>query len=169
MEYGVKMAGGAGALAVAVVVGLAASGHAAGLGAGGPVDVQSQQLEVRQTQGLATFSGNVKVTQGNLVLEADRVDVEYGSSGDGDIRQMKATGNVVLTRGGGTVAEKATGDVAVYTPAGGQIVMTGAVTLVRGASTLSGDKLTYGVESGNARVTSSKGPVRARFVPQKGQ
>lgn len=137
------------------------------LASGGPVDIEAAQLEVQHAQGKATFSGNVKVTQGNLTLTAPRLDVSYGASGSGDITQMQASGGVTLTRGGGTVAEKATGNTAIYTPQTQQIVFTGNVTLTRGPSTLSGDKLVYNVASGTARVTSSNGPVKARFIPQK--
>jgi lipopolysaccharide transport protein LptA len=62
--------------------------------------------------------------------------------------------------------ETATGTTAVYRPATQKLVLTGAVTLVRGPSQLSGDKLVYDIASGNAQVTNSGGPVKARFVPQ---
>lgn len=145
----------------------AAPTWAEGLAAGGPVDIESAQLEVQHAKGQATFSGNVKVTQGNLTLTAPKLDVAYGAGGSGDITEMQASGGVTLTRGGGAVAEKATGNTATYNPQTQQIVMTGDVTLTRGPSTLSGDKLVYDVASGTARVTSSNGPVKARFIPQK--
>lgn len=132
-----------------------------------PIDVTAQRLDVNQTNGTAVFSGSVVVTQGSLTLTAPKVSAEYAGSGKAgnSIRNVVASGGVTITRAGaGNVAEKAVGDNAVYSPQDGQLVLTGAVTLTRGPSELSGDKLVYNLQSGNAVVTNSKGPVKARFV-----
>lgn len=134
----------------------------------GPVDITSQRLDVQQAKGTATFSGNVVVTQGGFKLEAPKVTAETDSAKGGDIKSIVASGGVTITRPGqGGITEKATGTTASYTPGTQQLVLAGAVTLIRGPSQLSGDKLVYDIASGNARVTNSKGPVKARFVPQK--
>lgn len=134
---------------------------------GGPVDITSQRLDVQQAKGLATFSGNVVVIQGGFRLEAAKVVADFGGKGS-DIKSINATGGVTITRPGqGGVTEKATGTAASYTPGTQQLMLTGAVTLVRGPSQLSGDKLVYDIATGNARVTNSNGPVKARFVPEK--
>ena len=131
----------------------------------GPVDITAQQLDVQQKKGTAVFSGDVVVKQGEMTLTAPKVTATYGSKG-GDIEAIEATGGVTITRPGQNgVTEKAVGTTALYSPANGNMVMTGAVTLTRGPSQLSGDKLTYDLANGNARVTNSKGPVKARFVP----
>lgn len=133
-----------------------------------PVDITSQELDIAQASGLATFSGNVVVTQGSFTLAAPKVVADYSGAGStgSDIRSITASGGVTITRtGAGGVAEKATGSTAVYTPASQQIVLTGAVTLTRGPSMLEGDRLVYNMATGNARVTNGAGPVRARFVP----
>lgn len=139
--------------------------HAQTLGKSGPVDITSRQLDVLQAKGLATFTGDVTVTQGGFTLNADKVVADYSGPG-GDITSITATGNVIITRtGAGGTAEKATGSTATYLPDSQNLTLTGAVTLTRGPSQLSGDKLVYDIASGNARVTNSAGPVKARFVP----
>lgn len=143
---------------------LLALGSAAYAANGGPVDITSQQLDVEQSKSLATFSGDVVVTQEGFVLKAPKVVADY--SGGADIKSITATGGVNIVRNGaGGVAETATGTTALYAPASQQIILTGDVTLTRGPSTLSGDKLVYDMASGNAHVTNSSGPVKARFVP----
>lgn len=133
----------------------------------GPVDITSSQLDVEQAKGLATFTGNVVVTQTGFTLAAPKVVADYsGAKGATDIQSITATGGVTITRTGGLVNEKATGTTALYSPVTKQVVLSGEVTLVRGPSSLSGDKLVYDMATGNARVTNSKGPVKARFVPQ---
>ncbi len=144
------------ALAVPVVAGSMANG--------GPVDITSSQLDVDQSGKKATFSGNVVVTQGTFTLTAPKVVADYSGQG-ADIKSIQATGGVTINRSGEGVTEKAVGTTATYTPGARQLVLSGAVTLVRGPSQLSGDKLVYDMATGNARVTNSSGPVKARFVP----
>lgn len=130
-----------------------------------PVDVTAEQFEVLQNKGQAIFSGNVRAVQGILTLEAPKAIVVYDHSGKGDIKELRAEGGVTITRDT-TPPEKATGTTAIYTPEGQKLELTGEVELTRGASTLAGDRLLYDIPSGNAKVTNSKGPVKARFTPQ---
>lgn len=129
-----------------------------------PVDITANSFEVLQNQGKAIFSGNVHAVQGNLTLEAPTVTVIYDNGGHGDIKELRAEGGATISRST-TPPEKAVGTTAVYTPASQQLELTGAVELTRGASTLAGDRLVYDIPSGNAKVTNSKGPVKARFTP----
>ena len=155
-----------------VGAGLATTGHAA---PPAPVTVTAARLDVEHAKQTARFSGQVKVTQtqagGNFVLEADTVEIRYGAEGQsGAIRQLVAQGNVVMSKPG-TPPEMATGDKAVYTPAqggqAGQVVLTGpSVSLSRGPSRLTGDKLVYSLSTQQATVTNSQGSVKATFVPE---
>ncbi len=130
-----------------------------------PIDISAQKLEVNQSSSKAIFSGNVVVTQEGLILTAPVVTADYQGQG---IQTVTASGGVTITRtGAGGVSEKATGTTAIYNPDAGNLVLTGAVTLTRGPSELSGDKLVYNLTTGNAVVTNSGGPVKARFVPGK--
>lgn len=160
-------------LLVASVILLAATSHAESLKNGGPVDITSQQLDVQQSKGTAVFTGNVVVVQSGFTLNAPTVTATYGDKSDkanaaGGIQSIVATGGVVITRPAeGGLTEKAVGSTAIYNPVSQQVVISGDVTLTRGPSQLSGDKLVYDMATGNARVTNSKGPVKARFVPGK--
>lgn len=147
-----------------MAIGLMLPAHAASVAGGAPVDITSTQLDVDQSGKTATFSGNVVVTQGTFTLAAPKVVADYSGQGS-DIKTIQATGGVTITRSGEGVTEKAVGTTATYTPGARQLVLSGAVTLVRGPSQLSGDKLVYDMATGNARVTNSGGPVKARFVP----
>lgn len=134
-----------------------------------PIDITAQKLEVNQATSQATFSGDVVVVQQDLTLTAPQVIANYTSGGTGSgIQTVTATGGVTITRNGANgITEKAVGTTAIYNPQGGSLVLTGAVTLTRGPSQLSGDKLVYNLQTGNAVVTNSQGPVKARFVPGK--
>src|SRR3546814_18030185 len=61
-----------------------------------PVDVDADRIEVQDRQDRAVFSGNVKVRQGNLAIDAARLRVAYrNASGKGlEILRIDADGGV---------------------------------------------------------------------------
>lgn len=161
------------AMAISVMAGILSAGAAlaqgTSIGFGGlrqdtslPVEVAADALAVNQTDGTATFEGNVLVTQGEMRLSADNVLVLYAGEGaaSGQIRELQATGNVTLVNG----AEAAEAQSAVYNIDGGSVVMTGDVILTQGATALSGERLTIDLTAGTGRM---EGQVRTIF--QTGQ
>lgn len=111
-----------------------------------PVEISADQLSVDQSDGSATFVGNVKIGQGQMRLAAGKVRVEYatGDNTTGEIERLRASGGVTLVNG----AEAAESRSAVYTISNGVIVMTGDVILTQGKNALSSDKLTVNLKSG---------------------
>lgn len=122
-----------------------------------PVSVDADQLSVDQATGQATFTGNVRVEQGDLRLVADQVRVEYGAS-EGEIRALHANGNVTLA----SPDMAAEAQDAAYTIASGIIEMTGDVLLTQGPNTIAGERLTIDAASGTGRM---EGRVRTVFQP----
>ena len=133
----------------------------------GPIDIAADALEVQQDDGLATFTGNVVVIQGELILRADRVWVNYADDGDADapeILAINAEGNVFLS----TPAETAQGDVGVYDVENALITLVGAVVLTRGETAMRGNRLQLDLTTGVSRMEGDPedgGRVRGRFVP----
>lgn len=147
------------ALGVALVLAMAAPGIARAQGAevafGGlradtslPVEVTADVLSVNQTDGAATFSGNVLVVQGEMRLSADRVEVIYGNAERSRIERLHASGRVTLVSG----KDAAEAADAVYTIESGAVEMTGGVLLTQGASTIAGQKLIVDLASGTGRM-----------------
>ena len=122
-----------------------------------PVEVTSDQFSVNNADGTAVFSGNVVVKQGEMTLSATEVRVQY-TSDQTSIDQMIASGGVSITN----LADSAVADEAVYTIATGVIVLTGAVRLVQGGSTLQGQKLTINLTDGSGVM---EGRVTTTFAP----
>ncbi|WP_236626170.1 lipopolysaccharide transport periplasmic protein LptA [Actibacterium mucosum] len=121
-----------------------------------PVEVTADSLEVNQADGSAVFTGNVLIGQGEMRLSADKVRVEYNTSGG--IDKMHAMGKVLLVSGG----EAAEANEAVYTIETASIVMTGSVILTQGDNALSGQTLTVDLASGTGRM---EGRVSTVFNP----
>ena len=120
-----------------------------------PVEVSSDELAVDQQTGVAVFTGNVMIGQGDMRLSAGRVEVVYNETADG-IASMQATGGVTLVSGN----DAAEAQRADYSIEAGTIVMRGKVLLAQGASALSADTMTIRLRDGTARM---QGNVRTRL------
>ncbi|MDE9450210.1 LptA/OstA family protein [Aliiroseovarius sp. Z3] len=115
-----------------------------------PVEISADQLQVDQSDGSATFSGNVQIGQGEMRLSAGKVRVEYvtGTDTTGEISRLLASDGVTLVNG----AEAAEAREAVYTISSGVIVMTGDVILTQGQNALSSEKLTVNLQAGTGTM-----------------
>ncbi|MFC5738949.1 lipopolysaccharide transport periplasmic protein LptA [Sinirhodobacter huangdaonensis] len=124
-----------------------------------PVEVTADSLAVNQTDGSATFTGNVLVVQGGMRLKAAVVDVEYDPKDRSKITRMHATGGVTLV----SPAEAAEAKEAVYDVAASNVVMTGDVLLTQGQNVMSGQKLTVDLKTGTGQID---GRVRTILQPE---
>lgn len=143
-----------------------------------PVDVEADRIEVQDRADRAIFSGNVRVKQGNLNLDASRLTVAYSTAGSGvDIERLDAAGGVTVR----SPSETARGQFAVYDLNRRLITMIGGVTLEQGANVVRGGRLVINLDTGRAVVDGSAvgsatgaatsgrgGRVTGRFsVPQR--
>ena len=55
-----------------------------------PIQIESDRAEFRELEGLTIYSGNVKMSQGSILLMADEVAIH---SKDGNVSHLTATGN----------------------------------------------------------------------------
>ena len=145
-----------------------------------PVDFDADHGEFRDKDQQAMLTGNVRVTQGTLTLNADQVKMFYHRSAGGqpEIQRMDAQGNVKLT----SPSERASGRYGIYDVTQRIITLSGDVVLTRGESVLRGQRLSIDLDSGRSTLDSaggstgnkavaptSGGRVSGRFVvPQRG-
>ncbi len=108
-----------------------------------PVEAVSDELSIDQDNRIATFSGNVIITQGEMILTGAKVEIEYTE--DQSIKRVTATRDVTLVN----PTEAAEADLAVYTPKNNRIVLTGNVMLTQGGTAIAGDRLRINLESGD--------------------
>lgn len=168
----------AGIAAIAVCGGTASGGQAAWAqqvsalkrhDTNATIDVNADRIEVRDRENLALFQGNVKVDQADMSLEANTVRVYYerGQADALTILRIDANGNVRLT----SPSERAMGNYGIYDVRQRQITLVGNVRLVKGESTLNGDRLQVNLDSGIMRLDGapavagqSSNRVTGRFV-----
>lgn len=167
--------------ALAVATPLAAQGITTsalrGLDSKAPIDVDADRIDVLDQQNQAIFSGNVRVRQGNLTMESDRIKVAYsrpaqsaGKGGDPVIQRLDADGNVRLA----TPTERATSRFGIYDVDKRILTLIGDVKLTQGTTRVQGNRLTIDLASGRSTLdgkTSTGQPgsrVSGRFaVPER--
>jgi lipopolysaccharide export system protein LptA len=134
-----------------------------------PVDIDAARIEVRDRENQAIFSGDVKVRQANLTLEAGQLRVFYerGQGADLTILRIDAEGGVTMV----SPSERARGAYGVYDVEDRQLTLIGNVVLTRGDSVLRGQRLAIDLENGRSTLDgaaaggdASGSRVTGRFV-----
>ena len=128
-----------------------------------PLEIRSEELNIEQNTGEATFSGSVIATQGNLILTAVTVVVEYALKNSRMTSEMKKlTANKDVTIVSDT--QSAVANKVVYDIISENIIMTGDVILKEGLSATSGDRLTINLKTGSRRM---EGNVRTLILSEE--
>jgi lipopolysaccharide export system protein LptA len=152
-----------------------------------PIQIEAASLEMRDKKKEATFSGNVKVVQGDTTMTSKVLVVFYdsataatapaantraaaktapiqsatpGPGGSSSIRRLEAKGNVVVTQKDQVV----TGENAVFDTKTNLVTMVGGVVLTQGKNVLRGDRLIVDMTTGVSRVESNSGRVQGLFM-----
>lgn len=124
-----------------------------------PLDVDANSIDVLDAKGQAIWTGDVRITQGDMKLNADTVTVFYSkgkTGGDPVIERLDAQNNVKLV----TPSETASGRYGIYDVGRKTITLVGAVTLSHGDSVLHGQRLAIDLESGRSKLDgASTGPA----------
>ncbi len=144
-----------------------------------PVQIEATTLEVRDKTGVATFSGNVKVVQGDTTLRCNSLVVHYdaqnrdggakaatpGPGGSQQISRLEARGSVVVTQKDQT----ATGDLGLFDMRANTVTLSGNVVVSQGKNVMRGERLVVDLTSGVSRVESGKrGGVQMLIQQQPG-
>lgn len=148
-----------------------------------PIQIEAAALEMRDKKKEATFSGNVKVVQGDTTMTSKTLVVYYeggsspadgkakaparaamksaapGPSGASSIKRLEAKGSVVVTQKDQIV----TGETAVFDTKTNLVTMLGGVVLTQGKNVLRGDRLIVDMTTGVSRVESKNGRVQGLF------
>jgi lipopolysaccharide export system protein LptA len=153
-----------------------------------PVHIEAATLEVRDKDKVATFSGDVRVKQGDTGLRSKSLLVFYeqdgdkapagadktktksmtaatpGPGGEQKIKRLEARGGVVVTQ----KEQTATGELGIFDMTTNTVTLTGNVVMTTGPNVLRGDKLVVDLANGVSRVESGKngtGRVQGLFLP----
>lgn len=145
-----------------------------------PVQIEAATLEVRDKDQTASFTGDVKVVQGDTTMLSKSLVVFYdreggdkpgdkagdkaatkgttmkaaqpGPGGSQKIKRLEARGGVTVTQKDQTV----TGAIGIFDMRANTVTLQGGVVLTQGQNVLRGERLVVDLTSGAARVESGK-------------
>jgi len=123
-------------------------------GGDGPIEIESDKLEVHDHDNLAIFTGNVQLVQGKLLLKTVKMTVYYKSEGgggtdDAQVDHMEAEGKVYIKQND----QVATGDQGTYDMDTGVLVLTGKeVVLTQGENVVVGCRLVSNSKTGQSKL-----------------
>jgi lipopolysaccharide export system protein LptA len=155
-----------------------------------PIQIEAASLEMRDKKKEATFSGNVKVMQGDTTMTSKTLVVFYdqntaagasavnsrgtksaplksatpGPGGSSSIRRLEAKGGVVVIRKDQIVS----GETAVFDTRTNLITMLGGVVLTQCKNVMRGDRLTVDMTTGVSRIESDSGRVQVLVIQGQG-
>ncbi|MBV8972884.1 MAG: OstA family protein [Sphingomonadaceae bacterium] len=134
-----------------------------------PLDVDAKSIDVLDANGKAVFTGDVRVVQGDMKLNADSVTAFYSQPKNGRdrvINRIDAQNNVHLV----TPSETASGRYGIYAVDRRTVTLIGGVTLTqKGGSDLHGQRLAIDLDTGRARLDGgSTGPAAPGTTPAPG-
>ncbi|MBR1126196.1 LPS ABC transporter substrate-binding protein LptA [Bradyrhizobium lablabi] len=161
-----------------------------------PIQIEAASLEVRDKSKEATFSGNVKVVQGDTTMTSKTLVVFYeekaqqpsssppvkktaAKSASGAPMQSAQPGpggsssiKRLEARGNVVVTQKdqvVTGETAIFDTKANLITMQGGIVLTQCSNVLRGDRLKVDMTTGVSRVESDSGKVQGLFIQGQGQ
>jgi lipopolysaccharide export system protein LptA len=137
-----------------------------------PVRIQADGLVVRDKDNMATFSGNVHVTQGDTEMRSKVLVVYYvdqskpgpapagtmkaaapGGAGDQrQIRRIEATGGVLVTQ----KEQNAAGDTGIFDMQANTVTLNGNVVVTRCKDVVKGQRLVVDLASGVSRIDGGR-------------
>ncbi|MGJ8513705.1 lipopolysaccharide transport periplasmic protein LptA [Carnimonas bestiolae] len=151
-----------------------------------PINVSASTLSVDDRAGTATYTGAVHVTQGNLTLDSQRLDL-YRDNKTGEASRAKATGSsgkrAFIKQDATQTDPEMHGwaSTITYLIPQRKMVMQGNAELHRGNDTFHGAYVEYYIDSrkvnangggnakGDAQQSTSGGRVNMTITPKKNQ
>ncbi len=134
-----------------------------------PIQIESDLLQINEETSQATFTGNVRVLQGDTVLQAGEMIVHYAknggsvASGAADIREIDLFKKVLIRSG----TQTATADTGNFNMANEVLVLSGEkVVLTDAENVFIGCKLTVQMQNGQAKLDSCGRRVMIQLDPK---
>jgi lipopolysaccharide export system protein LptA len=142
-----------------------------------PVRITSATLEVRDKSKMATFKGDVHVTQGETEVRCNELVVFYdderdksgakkkvasadATSGQQQIRRMEARGNVVVTQ----KDQRAVGDRAEFDMRSNTVTLIGNVVITNAENVMRAPRMIVDLTTGIARMGEPAGGTRVEGI-----
>ncbi|MGN6550723.1 MAG: LptA/OstA family protein [Pararhizobium sp.] len=137
-----------------------------------PIQIESDDLKINDKEHIATFTGNVKVVQGDVLLRSGKMVVHYSAnggsvtSGTSQIEKIDVSDKVYLKSG----EQEATADKGTYVMDSQLLTLSGdQVVLTQGKNVFVGCKLIVHVATSEANLQSCGKRVMIQLDPKSQQ
>jgi lipopolysaccharide export system protein LptA len=131
-----------------------------------PVKIQAATLEVRDKDKIATFSGDVRVLQGDTEMRCKWLTVHYdedaggkglkaadpGPAGQQQIRRIEAKGGVIVTQ----KDQIAQGDTGIFDMRANTVTLVGNVMVTRAQDVVRGRRLVVDLTTGTSKIDGAE-------------
>lgn len=140
-----------------------------------PIVVEADRMESERRQQTVFFAGNVQATQGDLIIHADEMTVDYGElepqaeeiDSSRKIKKIFAKGSVEITKEGWL----ATGDSMEYFAGDRKVLVSGDAKTWQGKNMVTGDSIILYLDEGRSvaeKGTGQEERVKAVIYPAGG-
>jgi lipopolysaccharide export system protein LptA len=126
-----------------------------------PISVRSDKLEFSYRQRVLEYTGQVVVTQGDLTLKADVLQVTINEDTNDRLQQITASGNVEIAQG----KRSAAGGKAVFNQQDRTIILSDGAVLMEGPNKISGDRVIVYLDEERSVVEGGDRRVQALLYP----
>ena len=129
-----------------------------------PMDLRADKWVGLQS-GTQSWSGNVRIVQGSLQINADSGTLQYAG---GAMKSAEFAGTpvrIAQTRdGGGAVTAQARN--VEYDLVANTVILTGAVRIEEDGNTTTGERFVYALDTGAINGDGGTGQVQMRLIPK---
>jgi lipopolysaccharide export system protein LptA len=156
-------------LIIAAAFLLAASAHAERADSNKPINLEADRVTVDDAKQIATFTGNVVLTQGSMILRGDRMEVRQDKAG---FKQGTTWGGLAYfrqKREGFDEFIEGWAERIEYDSRADKVQMFNRAMLKRGQDEVRGSYISYDVSSEFFQVTGSSGPKSPAGRPGDGR
>jgi len=121
---------------------------------GQPIHIDGPHMSLDYQGRSVTWSGHVKVVNGNSQVTSDSLKMNYGQDFH-DVKEMIADGNVRISQG----TRWATGDHAVLDQTRHTVVLTGSPVVHDGEDQIAGTKITVHLDTNQSDVENARAVI----------
>ncbi len=132
-----------------------------------PISIEADRMDIDDSSGKSVYYGNVKLKQGSLTLQANKVTV-IQSKGKGKSSKVIAEGEPAImrqTKDGTKEQIEGRGNRLEYTVSSKLLLLIGKASLRQGGDTFRSDRIVYNREQSTIKAgASAKGKQRVRIT-----
>lgn len=134
-----------------------------------PIEVEADELEVRELERISIYLGNVKLVQGSLEINADRVVLHFNEAND--LTLMEMTGTPATLRQLDDNQQEFRGEAKQidYTQSDSMLILRDSARLSQAGDTIESDLIRINTQNNSLQAGSIESEQRVKMLIQPKQ